>query len=277
MVNNKLAIFEEKQIRKTWINDKWYFSIEDVVYVLTDSIDPKKKIKKIKLRDVEIKNNWGTICTPLEMIAKDGKKRKIQMADTEGLLRIIQSIPSPKAEPFKRWLARIGSERIEEINNPELAMDRMKQLYEKKGYSKSWIEQREKGIITRHNLTDEWKERGAKAGRDYAILTNEIYKTGFGLSAKEYKQVKRLHESQNLRDSMSNIELALTNLGEAAAVEFHKKNDSIGINELKTDVKKAGNVLNKAKQEIEKELERPVVTSDNYIELTQNDNLIQNK
>jgi len=277
MVNNKLAIFEEKQIRKTWINDKWYFSIEDVVYVLTDSIDPKQYIKKIKLRDVEIKNNWGTICTPLEMIAKDGKKRKIQMADTEGLLRIIQSIPSPKAEPFKRWLARIGSERIEEINNPELAMDRMKQLYEKKGYSKSWIEQREKGIITRHNLTDEWKERGAKAGRDYAILTNEIYKTGFGLSAKEYKQVKRLHESQNLRDSMSNIELALTNLGEAAAVEFHKKNDSIGINELKTDVKKAGNVLNKAKQEIEKELERPVVTSDNYIELTQNDNLIQNK
>ena len=167
------------------------------------------------------------------MMAIDGKKRKIQMSDTEGILRIIQSIPSPKAEPFKRWLAKVGSERSEEINNPELAMDRMKQIYEKKGYSKSWIEQRERGIITRHNLTDEWKERGAKVGRDYAILTNEIYKTGFGIDAKEYKSIKGLHESQNLRDSMTNIELALTNLGEAPAVEFHKNNNSQGVKQLK--------------------------------------------
>lgn len=267
-MNNKLALFEEKQIRKTWEDGKWYFSIIDVIYALTDSKDPKQYIKKIRIRDIELQNNWGTICTPLEMIALDGKKRKIQMSDTEGILRIIQSIPSSKAEPFKRWLAKVGSERIEEINNPELAMDRMKLIYEKKGYSKSWIEQRERGITTRHNLTDEWKERGANNKKDYAILTNEIYKSGFGLSAKEYKSVKGLHDSQNLRDSMTNIELALTNLGEATAVEFHRKNDSNGLNELKSDVNKAGNVLNKAKQEIENELERPVVTSQNYIELT---------
>ena len=222
-MNNKLALFEEKQIRKTWEDGKWYFSIIDVIYALTDSKDPKQYIKKIRIRDIELQNNWGTICTPLEMIALDGKKRKIQMSDTEGILRIIQSIPSSKAEPFKRWLAKVGSERIEEINNPELAMDRMKLIYEKKGYSKSWIEQRERGITTRHNLTDEWKERGANNKKDYAILTNEIYKSGFGLSAKEYKSVKGLHDSQNLRDSMTNIELALTNLGEATAVEFHKK------------------------------------------------------
>ena len=269
-MENKLALFEDKKIRKTWQNNKWYFSILDGVYALTDSKDPKQYIKKLKARDLEIQNNWGTICTLLVMTANDGKKRKIQMADTEGILRIIQSIPSSKAEPFKRWLAKVGSERIEEINNPELAMDRMKQIYEKKGYSKSWIEQRERSITTRHNLTDEWKERGAKVGKDYAILTNEIYKSGFGIDAKEYKNIKGLHESQNLRDSMTNIELALTNLGEATAVEFHRKNNSQGINRLKEDVNKAGNVLNKAKIEIENELGKSIITSQNYIELTDN-------
>ena len=273
----KLALFEEKEIRKTWKENKWYFSILDVVYALTDSNDPKQYIKKLKSRDDALQNNWGTICTLLEMPTKDGKKRKIQVSDTAGILRIIQSIPSPKAEPFKIWLARVGSERIEEINNPELAMDRMKQIYERKGYSKSWIEQRERGITTRHNLTDEWKERGAQIGKDYAILTNEIYKSGFGLSAKEYKNVKGLHESQNLRDSMTNIELALTNLGEATAVEFHKKNNSQGLTRLKNDMNKAGKVLNKAKQEIEQELESPIVSSQNYIELTEQEELLDIK
>ena len=199
------------------------------------------------------------------------------MSDTEGILRIIQSIPSPKAEPFKRWLAKDGSECIEEINNPELAMDRMKEIYEKKGYSKSWIEQRERGIITRHNLTDEWKERGVKNSLEYAILTNEIYQSGFGLTAKEYKNIKGLHDSENLCDLMTNLELALTNLGEATAVEFHKKNDSVGISELKDDMNKFGKVLKKAKEKIEKELERPVVTNINYLDLTKNDNFIENK
>lgn len=268
-MSNNLALFEEKEIRKTWENNKWYFSVEDVVYVLTDSKDPKQYINKLRKRDVFLSQGWVQIVHTLKMDTNGGKQ-KINCADTEGILRIIQSIPSPKAEPFKRWLAKVGSERIDEINNPELAMDRMKQIYEKKGYSKSWIEQRERGITTRHNLTDEWKERGAKVGKDYAILTNEIYKSGFGLSAKEYKNIKGLHDSQNLRDSMTNIELALTNLGEAAAVEFHKKNNSKGMNELKTDMNKAGKVLNKAKTEIENELEKSVVTKENYIELTNN-------
>ena len=273
-MENKLALFEEKEIRKTWQNNKWYFSIEDVVYALTDSKDPKQYINKLRKRDEYLNQGWVQIVHTLKMQTKGGKQ-KINCADTEGILRIIQSIPSPKAEPFKRWLAKVGSERIEEINNPELAMDRMKQIYEKKGYSKAWIEQRERGITTRHNLTDEWKERGAKVGRDYAILTNEIYKTGFGIDAKEYKSIKGLHESQNLRDSMTNIELALTNLGEAPAVEFHKNNNSQGVEQLKKDVTKAGNVLNKARSEIENELGKSIVTSQNYIELT--DTLIETK
>ena len=214
-----------------------------------------------------------TICTTPEIRSTDGKQSNTDCADTEGILRIIQSIPSKKAEPFKRWLAKVGSERIEEIQNPELAMDRMKELYEKKGYSKSWINMRERGIATRHNLTDEWKERGISKGIEYAILTNEIYKSGFGVTAKEYKDIKGLHESENLRDSMTNIELALTNLGEATAVEFHKKNDSKGLKELKNDMSEAGTVINSAKKEIERKLERPIVTSDNYIELTEDNNL----
>lgn len=275
-MNNKLALFEEKQIRKTWEDNKWYFSIEDVVYALTDSKDPKQYINKLRQRDEHLSQGWVQIVHTLKMDTRGGKQ-KINCADTEGILRIIQSIPSPKAEPFKRWLARVGSERIDEINNPELAMDRMKQIYKEKGYSKAWIEQRERGIATRHNLTDEWKERGANTSKDYAILTNEIYKTGFGYDALEYKNIKGLHESQNLRDSMTNIELALTNLGEAAAVEFHQNNNSIGLDELKNDVNKAGKVLNKAKNEIELELKRPVATSTNYIDLTDNKDLIENK
>ena len=270
-MNNRLALFEEKEIRKIWKDSKWYFSIEDIVLILTDSRDPKQYINKLRKRDEILSEGWVQIVHTLKMDTNGGKQ-KINCSDTEGVLRIIQSIPSPKAEPFKRWLAKVGSERIEEINNPELAMDRMKELYEKKGYSKSWIEQRERGISSRHNLTDEWKERGAKTSRDYGILTNEIYKTGFGFSAKEYKNIKGLHDSQNLRDSMTNIELALTNLGEATAVEFHKKNNSKGLKQLKEDMNKSGNVLNKAKREIEKELEKSIVTSENYLELTNNIN-----
>ena len=277
-MSDKLALFEEKQIRKTWKDNKWYFSVIDVIFALTDSVKPRDYWYRVKKRASEEEQiELSTICRQLKLESIDGKKYNTDCADTEGILRIIQSIPSPKAEPFKRWLAKVGSERIEEINNPELAMDRMKEIYEKKGYSKSWIEQRERGIITRHNLTDEWKERGVKNSLEYAILTNEIYQSGFGLTAKEYKNIKGLHDSQNLRDSMTNLELALTNLGEATAVEFHKKNDSIGISELKNDMNKAGKVLNKAKEEIEKELERPVVTNINYLDLTKKDNLIENK
>jgi len=269
-MNNTLALFEEKEIRKTWKDEKWYFSIIDIVYALTDSLNPRRYWSdlKIKLKKEGYDIELYEIIVQLKLESRDGKKYSTDCSDTEGILRIIQSIPSPKAEPFKRWLAKVGSERIEEINNPELAMDRMKQTYEKKGYSKSWIEQRERGITSRHNLTDEWENRGAKVEIDYAILTNEIYKSGFGISAKEYKNIKNLHDSQNLRDSMTNIELALTNLGEATAVEIHKKNNSQGIKELTDDVKDAGKVINVAKNEIEKKLEKPVVSSKENIELT---------
>lgn len=274
-MNNNLALFEEKEIRRTYQEGKWYFSVVDVVFALTGSKNPRRYWSdlKIKLSDEGYDIQLYDFIVQLKLESTDGKKYKTDCADTEGILRIIQSIPSPKAEPFKRWLAKVGSERIEEIQNPELAMDRMKELYEKKGYSKSWINMRERGIATRHNLTDEWKERGISKGIEYAILTNEIYKSGFGVTAKEYKDIKGLHESENLRDSMTNIELALTNLGEATAVEFHKKNDSKDLNELKNDMSEAGNVINSAKKEIERKLERPIVTSDNYIELTEDDNL----
>ena len=274
-MNNNLALFEEKEIRRTYQEGKWYFSVVDVVFALTDSKNPRRYWSDLKIKlsaegyDIQLYD----FIVQLKLESTDGKKYKTDCADTEGILRIIQSIPSPKAEPFKRWLAKVGSERIEEIQNPELAMDRMKELYEKKGYSKSWINMRERGIATRHNLTDEWKERGISKGIEYAILTNEIYKSGFGVTAKEYKDIKGLHESENLRDSMTNIELALTNLGEATAVEFHKKNDSKDLNELKNDMSEAGNVINSAKKEIERKLERPIITSDNYIELTEDDNL----
>ena len=271
-MNNKLALFEEKEIRRAWEEGKWYFSVVDVVFALTDSKDPKQYINKLRKRDEILNKGWVQIVHPLKLDT-NGWKQSINCAYTKDILRIIQSIPSKKAEPFKRWLAKVGSERIEEIQNPELAMDRMKELYEKKGYSKSWINMRERGIATRHNLTDEWKERGISKGIEYAILTNEIYKSGFGVTAKEYKDIKGLHDSQNLRDSMTNIELALTNLGEATAVEFHKKNDSKGLKELKNDMSEAGNVINSAKKEIERKLERPIVTIDNYIELTEDNNL----
>ena len=188
-MNNKLALFEEKEIRRAWEEGKWYFSVVDVVFALTDSKNPRRYWSdlKIKLRDEGYDIQSYEKIVQLKLESTDGKKYKTDCADTEGILRIIQSIPSKKAEPFKRWLAKVGSERIEEIQNPELAMDRMKELYEKKGYSKSWINMRDRGIATRHNLTDEWKERGINKGIEYAILTNEIYKSGFGVTAKEYK------------------------------------------------------------------------------------------
>lgn len=274
-MNNNLALFEEKEIRRNYQEGKWYFSVVDVVFALTGSKNPRRYWSdlKIKLSDEGYDIQLYDFIVQLKLESTDGKKYKTDCADTEGILRIIQSIPSPKAEPFKRWLAKVGSERIEEIQNPELAMDRMKELYEKKGYSKSWINMRERGIATRHNLTDEWKERGISKGVEYAILTNEIYNSGFGVTAKEYKDIKGLHDSQNLRDSMTNIELALTNLGEATAVEFHMKNDSKGLKELKNDMSESGTVINSAKKEIERKLERPIVTSDNYIELTEDNNL----
>ena len=267
MKNNKIALFEEREIRKVWHENMWHFVIEDVVLALTDSKDVKQYIRKMRARDEELNKGWVQIVLTLSVETKGGKQ-KMNCANTKGILRIVQSITSPKSEPFKLWLAQVGYERIEEINNPELAMDRMKKMYEQKGYSKSWIEQRERGIITRHLLTDEWKTRGAKEGLEYAILTNEIYKEGFGLNAKQYKEHKQIGEHNNLRDSMTNIELALTNLGEASAVEIHNENKTQGFNNLKKDMKLAGEVTKVARKKLESNVKKSVVSKTNYKALT---------
>lgn len=187
-----LAIFEGKQIRRHWDDksEKWYCSVVDIVQALTDSLDVKQYVKKMRERDSELSSKWGTICTLLEIISKDGKKRLENMADLQGIFRIIQSIPSPKAEPFKLWLAQVGKERIDEIRDPELAINRAKAIYEKKGYPRDWIDKRLRGINVRNTLTDEWKNRGLKEGREFAILTDEIYKGTFDFTTKEYKEHK---------------------------------------------------------------------------------------
>lgn len=273
-MKNYLTLFEEKEIRRVWTNEKWYFSIEDVVHVLTQSSNVKDYLKKLRKRDKELNKQWNNLSHAIRIDTKGGKQL-VNFSDTEGTLRIIQSIKSAKAEPFKLWLARVGKERIDEMNNPSLAIERMRKLYKKKGYSSSWIEQREKGIMTRNNLTDEWKYRGA-VRKDYAILTNEIYKKGFGLNAKEYKKIKGLNEQNNLRDSMTNIELALTNLGEASAVEIHSSNDSFGLTELKKDTSSAGNVVNAAKKELEKKLNKPIISSKNYVDIINDNKFLEN-
>jgi hypothetical protein len=210
---SNIKLFESKQIRSVWseTEQKWYFSVQDVVGILTETVDAKDYIKKMKKRDTQLNTNWGTICPLVEMTATDGKKRKIQAADTKGLLRIIQSIPSPKAEPFKLWLAQVGSDRLDEIENPELATQRTRELYKLKGYPDDWIEKRMRSIAIREELTDEWKNRGVKEQMEYAILTAEISKATFGLTPAEYKNVKGL-KSQNLRDHMTDLELIFSML-----------------------------------------------------------------
>jgi DNA-damage-inducible protein D len=210
-----ITLFEEKQVRRAWnkAEEKWYFSIDDVIEVLTGSINVKDYIKKLRKRDLELDAYWGTNCPLVAMPGADGKIRPIRAAHTEGLLRIIQSIPSPKAEPFKRWLAQVGYERLEEIENPELAVKRMRQIYEDKGYSEDWIEKRLRGIAVRDELTDEWKKRGVKEHKEYAILTAEISRATFGMTPSEYKAHKALtNPKDNLRDHMTDLELIFTML-----------------------------------------------------------------
>ena len=191
-----ISLFEEKQVRRAWntAEEKWYFSVDDVVEILTGSVNVKDYIKKLRKRDPELHSYWGTNCPLVAMTAADGKNRKIRAAHTEALLRIIQSIPSPKAEPFKRWLAKVGFERLEEIENPELAARRMREIYQQKGYSEEWIEKRMRGIAVRDELTDEWKKRGVKESKEFAILTAEISKATFGMTPAEYKEFKELSQ-----------------------------------------------------------------------------------
>ena len=262
---NNIKLFESKQIRSVWneADQKWYFSIADVIEALTDSANVKDYIKKMRRRDPELNANWGTNCPPLELIAPDGKRRKTQCANAESILRIIQSIPSPKAEPFKRWLAKVGYERLEEIENPELSMERMQALYEKKGYPKEWIDKRMRGIAVRQDLTDEWKNRGARTSVDYAILTNEIMQGAFDLKVEDYKQVKGL-ERENLRDHMTDIELILTMLGEATTTKLHRDRDSQGLEPLKKDAQEGGAVAGSTRRDIERRSGKPVVTGENF-------------
>lgn len=270
MQENKLAIFEEKEIRREWYKEDWYFSVVDVIEALVENNKrPRKywsdlKQKLILEGFVEVSEKIGQ----LKMLAKDGKMRLTDVADTKTLLRIIQTIPSPKAEPFKRWLAQVGSERLEEIVNPELAINRAKEIYIRKGYEDTWIAQRLKTIDNRKELTDTWKERGAK-DRDYAILTDEIYKSRFNMNTAQYKELKGISRTKrNLRDSMGKLELAITNLAEVTANEMHNTNNSFGLEELRDDVQEAGKITGKARKEIEEKIGKKVAEKTNYNSLT---------
>ena len=269
---SSIKLFESKKIRSVWNDEKqkWYFSVADVVEALTDSTDIKQYVKRLRQRDEQLNLNWGTICTPLEMIAADGKKRQVQAANVEGLLRIIQSIPSPKAEPFKRWLAKVGYERLEEIENPELASKRIREIYRAKGYSEEWIEKRLRGIAVRDELTDEWKKRGVKEHIEFAILTSEISKATFGLTPSEYKAVKNLPgKGENLRDHMTDLELIFSMLGEASTTEITKKADAKGFVENKTAAKKGGKIAGDARVALEKETGKKVVSKENFLQLAE--------
>jgi len=261
-----IKLFESKKIRTVWneSDQKWYFSVQDVVEVLTDSTDVKQYIKKILSRDEQLKNNWGTICTLVEMEAADGKRRKIQSSDTKGLLRIIQSIPSPKAEPFKLWLAQVGSDRLDEIENPELATQRTRELYKLKGYPDDWIEKRMRSIAIREELTEEWKTRGVKEQKEYAILTAEISKATFGLTPSDYKKVKGL-KNQNLRDHMNDLELIFSMLGEASTTEIVKTKNPKGFIENKKAAKQGGSVAGKARKDLEAKTGKKIVSPENYL------------
>lgn len=263
---SNIKLFESKQIRSVWNekDQKWYFSVQDVVEVLTGSTDVKQYLKKMLSRDEMLKVNWGTICTPVEMEAADGKKRKVQSADSKGLLRIIQSIPSPKAEPFKLWLAQVGSDRLDEIENPELATQRTRELYKLKGYPDDWIKKRMRSIAIREELTEEWKNRGVKAQQEYAILTAEISKATFGLTPSEYKKVKGL-KSQNLRDHMNDLELIFSMLGEASTTAIVKTKNPKGFVQNKVAARQGGTIAGNARKELELKTGEKLVSEENYL------------
>jgi prophage antirepressor-like protein len=261
---NRLAVFEGKQIRKAFHEGEWWFSIIDVVETLVGGERPRKywndlKKKLIVEGYIEVSEKIGQ----LKMAAADGKQRMTDCANTETLFRIIQSIPSPKVEPLKRWLAKVGKEHIDEIENPELAMGRMQDLYEKKGYPKEWIDKRLRGIAVRQDLTDEWKERGAASSKEFAILTNEIMQGTFDLKVDEYKQVKSLTR-ENLRDHMTDIELILTMLAEATTTKLHRDRDSMGMEPLKKDAQDGGAVAGRTRKDIEHQTGKPVISTRNF-------------
>jgi prophage antirepressor-like protein len=264
-LTNQIAIFKGKRIRRTIFNKEWYFSVVDVIEALTGTDRPRKywsDLKK-KLKNegfFEVSEKIGQ----LKMEAPDGKMRETDCANTETMFRIIQSVPSPKAEPFKRWLAKIGYERIQEIEDPELATKRTKLLYKLKGYPEDWIEKRMRGIAIREKLTDEWQKRGAETNKDYEILTAEISQATFGLKPNEYKKLKGL-KRENLRDHMGDIELILTMLGESTTTEIHRTKNTQGVPLLKEDARAGGQIAGSARKQIERKLGRSVVSKNNFL------------
>ncbi|NTU67060.1 MAG: Bro-N domain-containing protein [Candidatus Moranbacteria bacterium] len=262
--NSHIAIFEGKSIRKIIYQNEWWFSVVDVCMVLTGSPDPGAYWRKLKQRLIAEGGEVVTFCHGLKLPAPDGKMRETDCANTEGMFRIIQSIPSPKAEPLKRWLAKVGYERIQEVENPELATKRTRMLYKLKGYPEDWIEKRMRGIAIREELTEEWNKRGAETDRDYEILTAEISQATFGMKPSEYKKLKGL-KRENLRDHMDDFELILTMLGERTTTEIHKTRDSKGLPRLKDDARRGGSVAGTARKQIERQIGRPVVSKNNFL------------
>ena len=266
MADSKIVVFQDKQIRRVWVDDDWYFSIVDIVGVLTGSPEPRKYWNKVKTReftDLQLSPIWRQLKLP----AADGKQYRTDCATTQAMFRIIQSIPSPKAEPFKQWLAQVGYERVQEIENPELAQERMKAIYEAKGYPKDWIDKRLRGIAIRQNLTDEWKERGIREERDFAILTAEIARATFGVTPSEHRAIKRLtKKGQNLRDHMTDLELIFTMLGERVTTEISQQEKPDTFAESKQVARRGGNVAGVARRETERELGHSVVSGQNFLD-----------
>lgn len=279
MTNNQqpapIALFKGKAIRKVVYENEWYFSVVDVIAALTDSAKPSVYWTVMKSR---VKNEESvelfTICKQLKLPSSDGKLYETDCANTEGIFRIVQSIPSPKAEPFKRWLAKVGYERVQEIDNPELATRRTRMLYKLKGYSDKWIEMRMRGIVIREELTDEWQNRGAQEDRDYEILTAEISKASFGVTPTEYKDLKGL-KRENLRDHMTDFELIFNMLGERSTTEIHRVEDSQGVEKLKADAQAGGTIAGDARKQLEKRIGRSVVSKEKFLGNNQEDNLLE--
>ncbi len=257
-----LQLFDNHKVRIVWDAEaeKYYFSITDVVQVLTDSVDVKQYIKRMRTRDLELNSKWGTICTPVVMLAPDGKRRKSQAADLEGVFRIIQSIPSPKAEPFKQWMAMVASQRIDQMQDPELSIQQAIADYTRLGYSEKWINQRIRSIEVRKELTDEWTRAGVEEGQQYASLTNIITQAWSGKTVGEYKQHKGLHK-ESLRDNMTNMELTLNTLAEITTAELHKQNNPQGFRASAKLAKEGGNIAGNTRKEIESRLGHSVISS----------------
>ncbi len=259
-----LVVFQSKKIRRAWFKEEWHYSLVDIVQALTDSVNPTDYLKKLRKRDEELGSYLGTNCPHVEMLTETGKNRQVLAGNTKDVFRLIQSIPSKNAEPFKRWLAEVGKERIDEIENPELTQKRMKEIYKAKGYSDDWIEKRVRGIAIRDELTDDWKKRKVETDREFAILTAEISKATFGMTPSEYKELKGL-KKENLRDHMNDLELIFTMLGEASTTRIARDKDAQGFIENKEAAKRGGTVAGVARRELEQQSIRKVSTPENYL------------